>query len=150
MNTKTKTDTLKSYAEKLSKTFNIPFKKTVHGRNKTELLKYISDVESKHGKIEFNVEQITNPKEDLINQAKLLPNFKKSYEKKSKEFLLDFINNQSKAQNESKDDDESISPVHFDDYIKSPDLNLKEAILTCFSEKPLDEVAFQTLRQKLH
>lgn len=149
MNTKTKTDTLKSYAEELSKAYNIPFKKTVHGKNKTELLKYIADVELKHGKIQFSVEEITNPKTELIHQAKLLPNYKKSYERKSKEFLTDFINNHSKVKNESKDD-ECISPVHFDDYIKSPNLELKEAILTCFSEKPLDELAFQTLRQKLH
>jgi hypothetical protein len=150
MNTKTKTETLKNYADKLSKAFNIPFKKTVHGKNKTELLKYINDVESKYGKIEFNVEEIVNSKEELLHQAKMLPNFKKSYEKKSKEFLFDFINNQSKVPIESKDDEASISPVHFDDYIKSPDLNLKEAILTCFSEKPLDELAFQKLCQKLH
>jgi len=146
MNTKTKTETLKSYADKLSKTFNIPFKKTVHGKNKTELLKYITDVESKHGKIDFNVEEIVNSKEELLVQAKKLANFKKSYEKKSKEFLIDFINNQTKTQNDSKEDEQSISPVHFDDYIKSPDLNLKEAILSCFSEKPLDELSFLNLR----
>lgn len=127
--TKVKTEVLKNYAEKLAQHYKVVFKKTIHGKNKTELLKFIQDVESKYGKIEFVLESITEPKENLLEQARKLNGFKKSYEKKSREFLVDFI-----KKNVELEDENTISPVHFENFVNSPEMSLKQAVLQCFSE----------------
>ena len=134
--TKAKTDVLKSYAEKLADHYKIVFKKTVHGKNKSELLKFINEIQSKHGRIDFEIHTINESKENLLEKARQVTGFKKSYEKKSKEFLANFIKEHSCGQekNNFDNDNDDVSPVHFDEYLVSPEMSLKDAVLKCFSE----------------
>jgi hypothetical protein len=132
--TKAKSDILKNYAEKLAVQHKIVFKKTVHGKNKSELLKFINEIQSKHGKIEFEIESINESKENLLEKARQISGFKKSYEKKSKEFLANFIKEHSCGQEKNNFDNDDVSPVHFDEFLVSPEMSLKDAVLKCFSE----------------
>jgi hypothetical protein len=132
--TKVKLETMKNYADKLASSFKVVYKKTVHGKNKTELIKFIQEVESKYGKIDFDIEpkQSKEPKVTLLEEARKLPGFKKSYEKKSKEFLEEFI----QKNNNPIGDESNISPINFKElveFVPSPQLCLQDAVLACFS-----------------
>lgn len=125
---------LKKIADDFAKKFKIPFKKSVNGKNKTELIKFIKNVEN-HTEIPDKIDNlITKTKKELIELAKDLPDFKKSFENKSKIFLIEFI---EKNKIESTG---NISPIHFEDFINSPDpQKIQEAIIKCFSDKPFNE-----------
>jgi hypothetical protein len=71
-----------------------------------------------------------------LEKARQVTGFKKSYEKKSKEFLAYFIKEHSCCQekNNFDNDNDDVSPVHFDEYLVSPEMSLKDAVLKCFSE----------------
>jgi hypothetical protein len=128
---------LKKIAEDLSKKFQIPFKKSVNGKNKTELIKFIKNIETPNNDslpLPPPNEYISKSKKELVEIAKILPNFKKSFENKSKSFLIEFI------EKNKKETSGTISPIHFEDFINSPDpQKIQEAIIKCFSDKPFND-----------
>jgi hypothetical protein len=148
---KMKLDDLKKYAENRALELNIQFKKTVHGKNKTELIKFIDSIENNSNlgieiKIEPNLESKT--KSELLIIIKDHPEYNKCMDKKTKKFLIDFIISKNILQKEEiTQADDSISPIHFDDCIESPDIEkLKDAISKCFSEQPFDDKTYKEIQ----
>jgi hypothetical protein len=107
---KLKCEELRKMANDLATEKNIKFKKTVHGKNKTELIKFINSINNENCNIQSESlkNTIANPEFDA-----------------SKAFLVH--------------DCENVSPIHFDDIIDSPNHSkVEEAIEKCFADKSFE------------
>ena len=123
-----KSQDLRTMAEDLSAKKNIPFKKTIHGKNKTELIKFIKRMNDDDGACDLH----SLTKKELLERASVLPDFKKTFSVKTKAFLIEFIN-------KNQEPDVAISPIHFDEIVDSPNHSkIQEAIERCFSDKSFD------------
>lgn len=153
---KMKLNDLKKYAEELAIRLNVQYKKSVHGKNKSELFKFIENINTE------NSDQIINKsnnekKLELMKKSELIDLIKKNFEynesfdKKTKKFLIDYINSQKTESNDNINADcEKISPIHFDDYLESPNIdNLKDAISKCLSEEPFDEETYKNIKNSI-
>lgn len=152
---------LKKLAEDRSREEKVPFKKTVHGKNKTELIKFIESLDKTVlvspsmplSPINTDPELLRCSKKELVEKARSLNGFKKSWENKTKNFLMEWIiKNRSTTLTTSDPDLEietgRISPIHFEDFLYQPDpLKVEEAIKRCFSNKPFDDSHYKDIMQ---
>lgn len=149
---KMKLNDLKKYAEDLAIKFNVQFKKSIHGKNKSELFKFIENInDTKSNKIINNESNNDEKKLELMKKSELIDlikknyNYNQSFDKKTKKFLIDYINSQN-----IDNINEKISPIHFDDYLDSPNIdNLKDAISKCLSEEPFDEETYKNIKNSI-
>jgi len=174
---KTKTEVLLSHAERLSASYNIPFKKYIQGKNKTELLRFIEESEKVHGPLpplsastttttttstipSVVVKETKMTKKELIlEKVRLLPGFKKSWERKSCEELRSLLSNtttttpvpQEIQEKEEIQESGRISPIRITEYVDEEKnrMNLKEAILRAFSDAPYDDIVYPKIQQKV-
>jgi len=152
-----KLNDLKKYAEDLAIRFNVQFKKSVHGKNKSELFKFIENINDKKCIETINNESNNEKKLELMKKSELIDLIKKkfeynqSFDKKTKKFLIEYINSQNIQNNDNINEDcEKISPIHFDDYLESPNIdNLKDAISKCLSEEPFDEETYKNIKNSI-
>ena len=154
-------DALKDYAASLSKKYSVPFKKSVQGKNKKELLKFITETESKHGNQDrplssnnnINPDLQSKTKKELLDIARSLPGFQPVFEKKTRPFLMEFIQKNEpdhKEQEKEQEDSGTISPIHLDDFLDNPDPEkIRQAIIKCFSEKPFDQETYLQIQKNL-
>lgn len=144
---------------------SIPFakkKKTLEDSSLEELMELakkspdysdskIADPTNKQSWLEFlqpdrkKLSSLTKP--ELLEKIRQHPEYKKSLERRSKEFLIQILlqetnhgeDNSIKKMEEEEEEEGTISPICLDQFIDSPDpKKIKEAILYCFSEKSLD------------
>jgi hypothetical protein len=181
---KTKAEVLLSHAERLSASYNIPFKKYIQGKNKTELLRFIEESEKVHGPLPplsastttttTTTTTSTTPsvvvketkmtkKELILEKVRLLPGFKKSWERKSCEELRSLLSNtitttttttpvpQEIQEKEEIQESGRISPIRITEYVDEEKnrMNLKEAILRAFSDAPYDDIVYPKIQQKV-
>jgi hypothetical protein len=167
---KTKSEVLLSYAERLSASYNIPFKKYIQGKNKTELLRFIEESEKKHGPLAplpaSTTSTTTTPvvketkmtkKELILEKVRLLPGYKKSWERKSCEELRSLLSTttttvpQKIQEEEEIQESGRISPIRITEYVDEEKnrMNLKEAILRAFSDAPYDDIVYPKIQQKV-
>jgi len=152
-------DALKDYAASLSKKYSVPFKKSVQGKNKKELLKFITETESKHGNQDrplssnnnINPDLQSKNKKELLDIARGISGFQPSFEKKTRPFLMEFIQkNELVLKEQEQEDSGTISPIHLDDFLDNPDPEkIRLAIIKCFSEKPFDQETYLQIQKNL-
>lgn len=149
-----KLNDLKKYAEDLAIKFNVQFKKSIHGKNKSELFKFIENINDRKSNETINNESNNEKKLELMKKSELIDlikknfEYNKSFDKKTKKFLIDYINSQNI--DNINENYEKISPIHFDDYLESPNIdNLKDAISKCLSEEPFDEETYKNIKNSI-
>ena len=145
---KMKLQELKDYAGTLAKQYNIHFKKSVHGKNKSDLCHFIENIESFKGDDD---DLHHKSKAELLKMLEDRPDYNKSFSKKNKKTLIEIIQSVHIPDQEScPQDDHCVSPIHFDDLIENPNVDrLKEAIARCFSEKPFDDSTYQEIQRSI-
>ena len=144
LTTKERADVLISHAEKLSKAFNVPFKKYIHGKNKTELLRFITECENTHGRLPTAVDTVDGSekmvvpgalskitkKGAILEKVRNLPGFKKSWERKSCEELTALLSTSSKPAPAPAatvpvpvevEESGTISPIRMAEYVDDED-----------------------------
>lgn len=157
MTTKTKSEILLSHAERLAETFHVPFKKYIHGKNKTELLRFITDCEKTHGKLPFTeIDKKMTKKEALLEKVRGLPGFKKSWERKSCEELRRLLSPMPEPGKQPpptpiEEETGQISPIRILDYVNEEQhqIDLKDAILRAFSDAPYDDKVYTRVEKRV-
>ena len=149
LTTKERADVLISHAEKLSKAFNVPFKKYIHGKNKTELLRFITECENTHGRLPTAVDTVDGSekmvvpgalskitkKGAILEKVRNLPGFKKSWERKSCEELTALLSTSTKPVPTvpatatvpvEVEESGTISPIRMAEYVDDEDEEQQE------------------------
>jgi hypothetical protein len=150
---KLKVTQLKQYAENYVKQFNANYKKSIHGKNKTSLLAFLQEMEVKYGKLHYDIhplsDKIPKLKSEIIELLRKYDDFNEQDEKKTKKELIELLQKKRQIQNahnqKHDDDEQCTSPFHIQDILTPQEIELKDAIVQCFSDEIGPDETFQKL-----